>query len=203
MKNILTLIVLALAGCSILEGASYNRGTPGYLDVKKPMPDGSRSVYLKPASLFDSDDSISIFRLGFYWETKMKDKVDFIIVVPIKWDAKHKYKNANVGGLVILKDNKKIQLKKSKNAITLGDKDLVIRKENYVKVRYQGNKKLLKSMLDAKDVVVQVKLADKMYTSRFDVNSKNRERYRTIRQNAFNGAGRFIEAINQSNSMRQ
>lgn len=197
MKISILLLVFFVSGCSVLDHASYHRGAPGYLDITQSMYDGSVRVSLEPASLFDPDDSVAIFRLGFYWESKMKEEVYFIITVPVGGISEYENLKTNIGDLQIKNDNRKLVLKKTKSAIAVDERDLLITKEYKVKIRYLGNKKLLGSMLQGKNVIVKVAMPGKSYEGRFDINSEQRRKYKDIKNNAYNGAVRFIEAVNK------
>jgi hypothetical protein len=48
-------------------------------------------------------------------------------------------------------------------------------------------------LLKSKDVVMKVSLPGKSYEGRFDVNSEARKKYIHNKNNAFNGATRFIK----------
>lgn len=197
MKDIMILLfTLAIAGCAIIKESSYHAGAPGYLDVQMSEKDKIKHVYLKPASLFDSDDSVGVFRLGFFWMPKMGDAVDFIVSIPVEWDSDFELIKNNIRDLLIVIGNKKIHLKKAKNAFTVKEKDIVIRKEYRVQYRYRGSKKLLVSMIGGGNVNVQLSTPDKLYVGQFDLNGKYRERYKSNRHNAYNGASRFVKAIN-------
>ncbi len=197
MKKVLLMAVLFVTGCSMFDEASYHRGAPGYLKIEKSMYDKSKTINLKPVSLFDPDNSVSIFRLGFYWETKMKDEAYIIINIPVGGVIEYENIKSNIGDLLIKNGNERIVLKKSEQAVAVSEKNIVIIKEYDLQIRYIGSLSLIQSLLKSKDVVVKVSLPDKTYEGRFDLNNKARERFRNKRNNAFNGASRFIEAVHK------
>ena len=195
MKNALLVAVLVLSACTAFDGASYHSGAPGYLQVDDSMYDGSRTVYLKPVSLFDPDDSLSVLRLGFYWETRMKQKVYFIISLPVGGVVEYENIKSGIGDLLIKNGATSVVLKKTDKAVTVKEKDLLVAKQYDVQIHYLGSLQLIQSMLKSRDVVVKVMLPGKSYEGRFDINSKTREKFVNNKNNAFNGASRFADAL--------
>ena len=123
----------------------------------------------------------------------MNDKIYFIVNIPVGGIAEYENIKLNISNLFVKYDNKKHTFLKAEKAVTVNEKDMVINKEYDIEIRYIGSLAYLEMLLKSKDVVMKVSLPGKSYEGRFDVNSEARKKYIHNKNNAFNGATRFIK----------
>lgn len=198
MRFLVPLLLLLVTGCSTMDKVFTGQKSPGHLEVNTSMYDKSSMVHLVAAPLFDAKDSPSELRLGFYWETKMDDKVYFIISMPVDDISEYDKVSKRLSNLYIDVDNHKRMLKKARNAVSINEKDYLITKKYEAKIRFVGSRDLLKIMLAGNNVTLKVKVPGKVYQGRFDLMSAKRDKYKKTKSIAYNSAERFVVAVSKA-----
>ena len=184
------LITLLLNGLAIAE----EDDSPGNLVTGKAVYDAKRFAMLTPASLFDKDNSPSVFRLGMVWDERYGDEVRLIVTFPITGEVSMDDLQKSAGSFVITVDGKQQKTEKVKGSIILRQKTRVFSKEYEAEIRYQGSRELLQALLKSKQAGFSYILLTKTFATELRVTDKARAHYHDAEYTAINGLNRFYKA---------
>lgn len=187
----LGIIVVLLGGCIAVGGSGKTEGSAGYLQVGKSVYDGKLYAKLFPGSLFDADDRPSVFRLGLAWDERHGDKVHLILSFPLHGEMSIADLKHSAGSLKMKIDGREVKLARAKNSVILKEENILVSREFGAEIRYQGSKTLLESMLAARNVVLQLTAANRIYEGSLRATSKGRAYYANVGYMAINGIQRF------------
>lgn len=196
MRNFgLGIMFLLLSGCVGVTGSGKTEGSAGYLQVGKSVYDGKKYAKLFPGSLFDADDSPSVFRLGLAWDERYGDKVHLLVTFPLHGAMSISDLERSADSLKMKIDGKEVKLERVKNSVLLKEENIIASREFGAEIRYAGSRSLVESMLAARNVVLQLNAANRLYEGSLKLAAKKKNYYVNAEYTAINGMQRFYQAV--------
>lgn len=192
MKKISALFLSISVFFSINGLSSAADDSAGSLLTGKAVYDEMRYALLYPASLFDLDNSPSVFRLGLVWDERNGDEMRFIVNVPISEQVRMDDLKKSADTFKVVIDGREVKLTRVKNSILR--KELGGFSKTYeAEIRYTGSKKLVDQMLAAKNVEFSITVLMKKFLATLKIGGKNQSLHKKDYV-AINGMKRFRHA---------
>ena len=183
-----------MTACTLLDGVGHRPGTPGYISKGESQYDGKRFVMLQPASLFDLDNTPSVFRIGLLWDERYADDLQIIVAFPLGEITSTSELASRTEALKINIDGKNISLKRVQGSIMIKEDNTLI-KEHEANIKYEINKKMIKSMIAAKQVLFRLDTASKVYDGNLHLQDNKQNHYTNAYYTAENAIKRFYDEV--------
>lgn len=191
MKKLLFVTALMLlTACQALNGS----GSPGYIERGESLYDGSRFAKLIPGSLFDADNTPSVFRVGLIWDERYGDNLHLIVTVPMGKTVSISELSKSTDRLKVKIAGKEMSLRRVKGSITIQEVN-TMNKEYEANIKYKITRQTLESMLASKRVVFRLHAANKSYAGNLYVSTGVQNRYKDVDYTAISGIKRFYKEI--------
>ena len=196
MFRISRIVMIAIAaGFLATSHAAEIDDSPGRLLTGKAVYDAKRFAKLFPASLFDKDNSPSLFRLGIVWDERYGDEVKLIVTFPITGEVSMEDLKKSAGSFQIRLDGKPTKPERVRNSIILRQKTKVFSKEYEAEISYLSSRKYVEALLAAELVEFEFHILAKSYETTLKVTDKARVHYHDANYTAINGFKRFQKAV--------
>ncbi len=190
--SMLMMLSLTVLGTGLVAAKSDD--SPGSLLTGKAVYDGKRYAMLSPASLFDADNTPSVFRLGMVWDERYGDAMHFIVTFPIPEQVSMDDLKKSAETFEIKIDGKSKKLERVKNSIILRQESGAFSKTYDAEIRYVGSRQLVETMLKAGNVEFFLHVGLKKYKTTLKAKSKGKDHKEDREYTAINGLQRFHKA---------
>lgn len=195
MKNLMFVVVLILVtACSAMDGFGRGPDSAGYVETGASLYDGKKYVRLVPGSLFDADNTPSVFRVGMLWDERYGDQLHLIAAFPLGKVTSTSELSKSTAILKIKIDGKVVILPRVKDSISLKEEHF-LGKEYGASIKYKVTRKTIDSMLSSSKVVFRLDAANLHFEGGLHVPAKVKNNYGNVFYTAISGLKRFYTEV--------